>query len=179
MELATHPMTESDPLYRYRRRTDIILRQVGMDLCLYDPTTDQLHILNPVAAAIWQHITPDRSIDSIIHGLALSFETDSHHMANVRLDVLATVNEFKTKKLILREDEQIPRPTPATHPSPTTVTIPDPAISSKAGAGYHSPLVKTLTESDLKTIFHLHPPLQGVMRTFGDTFLIRPEPVKG
>jgi len=165
----SHPMMESDPLYSYRRAKNLIPRQVGMDLCLFDPTTSQLHILNPMAAAIWQHITPDRSLEAITHGFALSFGTDADIIQRIRLDVLAAVNDLKTKNLIMRADEESPQ-APAKLQPPTTLTIPDPAISAIAEGGYTSPHIKTFAKHDLDSIFNLQHPLEGTMRTVADVW---------
>ena len=154
----SHPMTESDPLFGYKRRSDLIARQVGMELCLYDPATGTLHILNPTAAGVWQHITPDRSTEAITHGFALSFRTEESKLTEIRNDIAKILNTFKAQNLILREGEVAPRQSEGSFGA--TLTIPDDAISAAPG-GYAAPAMKTVGPGDLQTMFGLGSPSRG------------------
>ena len=59
-------MLEVDLISGHVKRRDLKERQVGPDLAIFDPETSQVHILNPMAATVWQHVRPDRNVDAYL-----------------------------------------------------------------------------------------------------------------
>jgi hypothetical protein len=50
---------------RPRRRTDIVLQDVGGEAILIDPRTDEAHVLNGSAARLWELCDGVRSMDEL------------------------------------------------------------------------------------------------------------------
>ena len=85
-----------------KRRPDLVTRQVGLDVTLYDPASDRLHILNPVAGAVWHHLTPGRSFQNIVEALSLSYTVPSTR------SIAGDVHQVVTQLDALRACEEIP-----------------------------------------------------------------------
>lgn len=49
-----------------RRTTNLVVTPLAPDLLVYDETTNALHTLNPIAAAVWQGCDHDPSVESLI-----------------------------------------------------------------------------------------------------------------
>ena len=84
-------------------RPDLTTRQVGMDLAIYDPETDRVHVLNATAAAMLQHVTPHREMGEIALNIALGFDDDSSE-DSVRPDVERLMKELDGLKLFERAE---------------------------------------------------------------------------
>jgi len=54
---------------RPRAREDVILRSVAGDWVLYDPRTQDLHVLNVTAAAVWSCADGTRDVAAIAEAL--------------------------------------------------------------------------------------------------------------
>ena len=78
-----------------RGREDVVLRQLDEDWVLYDPVTNQLHIINVPAALIWEHCDGDTTFEQICGELAKAFEDDppTASVAQGVTDALATFSE--------------------------------------------------------------------------------------
>lgn len=137
--------TSRDPLLGFRRRPDIVARQVGFDVCLYDPATDRVHVLNPVAAAVWYHVTPDRSFEHVVDALWLTFR-QHRSVEKIAADLRPLVTKLKRLKLIVPVSQKPPK---AKKGHAESVTLPDQAITS-VGKGYVVPDVKTFTVAALE-----------------------------
>ena len=80
------------------RKPQVIGQRAGRDTLLYDRATDQVHLLNPVAAAIWAQCDGRRSAAEIAAGLARSFAGAAGH--DLVADVQATLALFAARGLI-------------------------------------------------------------------------------
>lgn len=88
------PTATHDPLKNLKRRHDMPVRQHGLDLAVYDPGADVVHVLNPVATAVW-HQLPDRTFEQISEMLAQSFsETDGRAIVRDLLRFIATLQKL-------------------------------------------------------------------------------------
>jgi len=135
------------PLLTLERRPDVVARQVGFDLALYDPATDSLHILNVVAAAVWHHITRDRTFRNITEALQLAFPGAS--AARIAADVQRLILRLKKIRLLVPTGSEAPRPKVGRL---NRLIIPDREISS-VSKGYVSPTVKSFTAAQLEKLF--------------------------
>lgn len=143
-----------DPLKRYRRRTDVLMRQVGFDLALYDPAMQTMHILNPVAAVVWHHVTPGRTLKNVVDALQLSFGRQSCDSNEVTDDVAYVIQSFARARLLVPSRSRDPKADP--HRRPVRLPIPDREISSFAG--YARPTFKTYGLAELEELFSLNRP---------------------
>lgn len=81
-------------------REDVILRQLDEDWVLYDPVSNQLHIINVSAALIWEHCDGDTTLEQICSQLAGSFE-DNPSEVSVAQGVDDALATFAEKGLLL------------------------------------------------------------------------------
>ncbi len=141
------PSGPLDPLSNLRRRRDVRLRQIGLDVALFDPATDRVHMLNPVAAAVWQHVTPDRTFLNVVEALELSFphEKPSAIAGHVR----ALIGKLRTLKLLVPSGTKAPKAKPRKE---LHLPLPDRAIGPLEH-GYQRPTVRTFTMAQLEKIY--------------------------
>lgn len=133
-------------LSELRRRADLHLRQIGFDLAIFDPSRDQVHILNPVAAVVWKHISPDRSFINIVEALQLSFREKSPN--RFENDVKNILGKFRDLGLLIQEGQKLP----TTKRQKYMVPFPDDEISSFSGK-YVKPRIKSFTLEELQEKF--------------------------
>jgi len=82
-----------------KTRTDVIFRQLDDDWVLFDPRSDQLHVLNLSAAVVWAHCDGLTDLDALAGALIGAFEADLSH-AQARLDAEAAVARFREAGLL-------------------------------------------------------------------------------
>lgn len=86
--------------YRPRRRVDIIAREIEDEILLYDPQQNSTHLLNPIAAAIWELCdgtrTPEETAEEIVHVLPADRQA-------VLSDVKRIIQEFSENGLLQKE----------------------------------------------------------------------------
>lgn len=128
-------------LSEIKRRPDLVARQVGLDVTIYDPASDRLHILNPVAGAVWHHLTPDRSFQNIVEALSLTYTVPSIRSIGGDLG------------LTIAASAEPPEPSPDRSPR---WTIPDVEISPHNG-GYVGPSIKSFTIKELENLYGTDP----------------------
>lgn len=59
-------MTESETLpWHPRVRGDVVFRRVSEEWLLFDPETQQIHVLNLPSALVWSLCTGERAVDEI------------------------------------------------------------------------------------------------------------------
>jgi hypothetical protein len=138
----SRPRKSKDPLSGLRRRADVPVRQHGLDLAVYDPAAERVHILNPVAAALWNQLTPDRTFQQVQEMLALAF-TDTTS-AQIGRDLKAVIRKLHGLNLLVSPSRHKPK-RGGKH---AAVTIPGTTISS-LDHGYKKPAVKTYTVPQL------------------------------
>ena len=127
-----------DPLAGLRRRSDITTRTHGLDLALYDPVTDKVHILDPIAAAFWQQATPDRTLEQIAEMVHSAFPKTA--LATITKDLSALLRKLRGLGLLVEVGARRP---PKAKGVPE-VTIPGTTITPIT-KGYVKPGVKTYT----------------------------------
>lgn len=167
-ESPEHATRERRPLSALSRRSDIYTRQLGFDLALYDPVSRQLHMLNSTAAAIWYHITPDRTAKNIVEVLALNLDkTSPHDLMELSDDVEYFIRVLQSLTLVV---ENPSRPQSASDVTGVKAHIPDREIGT-LGGGYARPSLKTFTLEELQARFEID---RVKMAGFSDTW--EPEP---
>ncbi len=62
-----------NPRFRPRARDDVVFRRVGEDWVLFDPITQEIHVLNLSAALVWTFCTGEHEIRSIEAEVAAAF----------------------------------------------------------------------------------------------------------
>jgi hypothetical protein len=152
-----------DPLKNLRRRRDIRTRQVGFDLALYDPAKTVMHLLNPVAAVIWHHVTPGRTLSNVVDALLLSFNKGDDNAKTITDDVVYAIDRLEQEGLLVRSNAETPPPAKT---QPKTLAIPDREISGLTG--YARPSIKSFSVEELNKLFALN---QSTVAPFSDLAL--------
>ena len=80
--------------WKPRARDDVIFRKTGDEWLLYDPNTDDIHVLNLSAALAWTLCTGDNDVDEIQRQVEEAFLTSS-----VNSDVSEIIDEFQAAGL--------------------------------------------------------------------------------
>ena len=88
----------SDHHSRPRGRDDVILRQLDDEWVIYDPLSQELHVLNPTAALVWLYCTGDKTSSAIVAALEGVFQdqVSTHQLAS---DVEGALGKFHELKL--------------------------------------------------------------------------------
>ena len=84
--------------WRPQGRDDLIFRKTGDDWLLYDPVSDDIHVLNLTAALVWSYCTGDQKVDEIAAEVARAFETEGSED-----DVQEILDEFQAAGLFTDE----------------------------------------------------------------------------
>ena len=81
-----------------RRRDDLLVRDLGSEMILYDPESETYHVLNPTARHIWVMIDGARAPEDVQHELSQRYRgVDPGILAK---DVLRAVKDFRKKGLL-------------------------------------------------------------------------------
>jgi hypothetical protein len=83
------------------RKTQVISQRAGRDTLLYDRAADQVHLLNPVAAAIWEQCDGRHVADEIAARLARTFAGATGR--DLTADVEAALALFAARGLLCQE----------------------------------------------------------------------------
>ena len=81
--------------WRPQARDDVIFRKTGDDWLLYDPTSDDIHVLNLSAALVWTLCTGEHLVEEIQEQVESAFEIRSHAG-----DVEDVIDEFQAAGLL-------------------------------------------------------------------------------
>lgn len=87
---------------RIRRRSEIVRREVGNEVLLFDPRDDSLHVLNATAAVLWERLDGVRSLAELTAHLRDSFAVDAE--ADVEADVRRIVRELRQRDLVIEAE---------------------------------------------------------------------------
>jgi len=82
-----------------RARDDVVFRSVAGDWVLYDPRSQDLHVLNVTAAAVWSCADGTRDVAAIAAALREHLE-DPPEPAQVRADVERALARFRDDGLL-------------------------------------------------------------------------------
>lgn len=82
-----------------RARADVVFRAVDGDWVLYDPRTQDLHVLNVTAAGVWSCCDGTLGPDAIARELVEHLE-DAPPMDEVRAHVVGTLERFRADGLL-------------------------------------------------------------------------------
>ena len=82
--------------WKPRARDDVIFRKTGDEWLLYDPSTDDIHVLNLSAALAWTLCTGDNGVDQIQREVEEAFRTNSGSG-----DVAEIIDEFQAAGLFI------------------------------------------------------------------------------
>lgn len=55
-------------------RSDVVFRPLDDSWVLFDPRTEQLHVLNLSAALIWEHLDGETSLEEIAEAVGSAFD---------------------------------------------------------------------------------------------------------
>jgi len=56
-----------------KARADVIFRALDANWVLFDPTTNELHVLNLSAAMVWSHLDGETPVEGVASAIASSF----------------------------------------------------------------------------------------------------------
>ena len=80
------------------RRKDIVLKKLGKERLLYDPTTDKAHTLNPTASLIWSLCDGRHSLQEIRKAIQENFSLKG--TVEVEKDILKNLKELQELGLL-------------------------------------------------------------------------------
>lgn len=132
------------------RRADLMTRQVGLDLAIYDPGKANVHLLNPSAAAIWLHVSGDRTLTGIYEMFVLANRDNDIPDSRVLHDVESTLQQFKQMGLVVPVGTRPPRPDIHDRALSTVITGRDLTMLPDE---YLPPQIKSFTLMELAEIF--------------------------
>ncbi len=78
-------------------RDDVLFRQVDEEWVVFDPTANELHILNLSAAVVWSHCTGEMTPGEIAAALGEAYDIDE---ARALADVAAALERFREAGLL-------------------------------------------------------------------------------
>lgn len=81
-----------------RTRDDVVFRRLADDFAILDPAEQQVHVLNPTAAAVWVLCDGSRDMDAIAVAVAEAFGVAD--APRVREDVHTAVVGFAERRLL-------------------------------------------------------------------------------
>lgn len=76
----------------------MIFRQLSDDWVLFDPASNQIHVLNLAAALVWTSLDGSRPLDEIVREVAESYDECS--IDAVREDVQSVLSRFRAEGLL-------------------------------------------------------------------------------
>jgi hypothetical protein len=86
--------------WKPRTRTDLVFRRVGPDWVVFDPSTQQIHVLNLTAALVWTHCTGEHTVAEI-EGVVSNAFTEAADPG-----VVAVLGEFREEGLLEEAEEE-------------------------------------------------------------------------
>ena len=82
--------------WRPEGRDDLIFRKTGDEWLLYDPASDDIHVLNLTAALVWSFCNGEHEVDEIRAQVAGAFDTTGSED-----DVQDILDEFQAAGLLV------------------------------------------------------------------------------
>ena len=92
-------VTETDSGVRPQGREDVVFRALVDEWVLFDPVSHQLHVLNNVAAVIWNLCDGSVDEDGMVQALQELME-DAPDVATLRTHVGETLEAFRREGLL-------------------------------------------------------------------------------
>ena len=93
-------MSESHTLSDLPRgREDVVFRQLADEWVLYDPGSNQIHVLNLSAALVWTACTGELTVDQIVDEVRSSYPDDPERDL-VQRDVLEALEHLAEEGLL-------------------------------------------------------------------------------
>ena len=80
------------------RTKNIVLKKLGKERLLYDPTTDKVHTLNPTASLIWSLCDGRHSLQEIRKAIQENFSVKG--TVEVEKDILKNLKELRELGLL-------------------------------------------------------------------------------
>ena len=80
------------------RRKDIVLKKLGKERLLYNPTTDKVHTLNPTASLIWSLCDGKHSLQEIKKAIYENFSIKE--TIEIEKDILKNLKELQELGLL-------------------------------------------------------------------------------
>jgi len=80
------------------RRKDIVLKKLGKEILLYDPSTDKVHTLNATASLIWNLCDGKHSLKEIKKAIYENFSIKE--TMEVEKDILENLEELQELGLL-------------------------------------------------------------------------------
>lgn len=81
-----------------KRRDDLTVRDLGLEMIVYDPRSETFHILNDAARSIWMMLDGTRESDRLEQEFAGLYPGEDPRILGV--DLIRTLEEFTRKGLV-------------------------------------------------------------------------------
>lgn len=79
-------------------KSKIVIKQFGSEFMIYDPNSENIHILNSTSKIIWDNIQKEQSVADMVESFANLYPDKSKNQ--ISDDIHKTVKCFKEKGLI-------------------------------------------------------------------------------
>lgn len=92
-------MPAAELSHRPKGRDDVVFRQLGEEWVLFDPRSEQLHVLNLSAAIVWNHCTGEFTHAEIVDAVIEAFASPKSR-ERIERDVDAALAQFSAAGLL-------------------------------------------------------------------------------
>jgi hypothetical protein len=92
-------MNTSPELERPKSRSDVIFRPLDDSWVLFDPVSEQLHVLNLSAALVWAHLDGESTPETVADAVGSAF-SPQRTADQVFTDVMQTLGRFRDAGLL-------------------------------------------------------------------------------
>ena len=83
------------------RRDDVVETEIDDDISLFDPRSQEVHVLNGTASDVWRLCDGDHTVEEIAELLAAAYGTEA---SLIRDDVARAVATFDERELLSSEE---------------------------------------------------------------------------
>ncbi len=89
---------------RYRKNNDIIVREIEGEYLMIPIASgigdmeDEMYTLNKTGIAIWEKLSPDKTLETVIDELCEEYDAD---IKEITIDVIGLIEELFKRKIVL------------------------------------------------------------------------------
>ena len=80
-------------------REDVVFRRLEDEWVLYDPASQNMHVLNATAGVIWLHLDGTQTLDELVEHTRAAFDPPAP-VEVVRDDIVRTLERFAAEGLL-------------------------------------------------------------------------------
>ena len=91
---------------KYFRNVDVIIREIEGEYLMIPIASgigdmeDEMYTLNKTGIAIWEKLSPDKTLETVIEELCVEYDADKR---DIKTDVIGLIEELFKRKIVLCE----------------------------------------------------------------------------